>query len=66
MSRQVAYTAPFGTYPEYANLTFHANGSSILTVRSQGDVSSGVINLPPEELKKFGQAMLDRAKELGM
>ncbi len=61
--KQVAYTAPFGSNPEYVNFSTQDNGSNILTVRSQGAQETSKINLPPAELLKLGSAMVERATE---
>lgn len=64
---QVAYTSITGRYrPEYCNLSLHDNGSNILTVRTDGAQTTSVINIPPEELMKFGKAMIARAISLGV
>jgi hypothetical protein len=60
MDNIYAYTAPFASYPEYVNLSGQDNGSTILSVRTQGDQIASVINMPPGELIKLGQAMVSR------
>jgi hypothetical protein len=61
--RTFAYTAPFGIKPEYINVQGMENGSTILMVRSQGTDTIAKINLPPDQCRALGQALLDRAAE---
>lgn len=57
-----AYTAPFPNGPEYVNLSGQDNGSTILTVRTQGEGNTSRINLPPEQLIALGKAMVRRGE----
>lgn len=59
-----AYTAPFGPLPEYLNVSAQDNGSTIVTVRSQGSNETARINLPPAELVKLGQALVARGMQV--
>ncbi len=59
-----AYTPSFPMQPEYINVSAQENGSTIVTVRSQGEQFTSKINLPPAELEKLGWALIDRAEKL--
>jgi len=61
--RIFAYTASFNFHPEYINVTPLENGSTILTVRTQGENQTSKINLPPEQLEALGKWFLARAAE---
>lgn len=62
--RILAYTAPFSPNPEYFNITPLDNGSTILSVRSQGGNVASKVNVPPDQLEELGKWCLARAAEL--
>jgi hypothetical protein len=64
--RIYAYTCPIGPCPEYLNMTPMDNGSTILSVRTQGGNTASRINIPPQQMKEMGEWFLARAAELGV
>ncbi|HVH91665.1 MAG TPA: hypothetical protein VM783_09800 [Candidatus Acidoferrum sp.] len=59
-----AYTAPFNSNPEYINVSGADNGSTIVTVRTNGANEVSKLNLPPEECIKLGHALLARGRDI--
>ena len=52
-----AYTALFSGNPEYINIYTQDNGSTIVTVRSQGAQETSKVNIPPGELLAMANAI---------
>lgn len=59
-----AYTAPFAMNPEFVNVSGQDNGSTIMTVRTQGEQIPSKVNLPPDQCLLLGQALIRRAEEV--